>query len=396
MHLFSKNGPCRRNVDSIAAHTTVRRIPLSDFFPALGSKHGIIFLGFVKCPKNEELIVSIDELSLRFHTFCPFRAGPCIVGSEVFRLQLIKGELDGDINGFGGLSGLLIHNYTVLVGGDIVVSVIDSKLSSQSAVVIHQGPKLVQSITHSFKTADHCLYRSDYLDYESDLLVTYRTSRVSITVTFSVNATERVGSSPIGVAWEFEGASWLTVGDNSETDGAKFIKTWNFNGLEFAQKYVSVHYSGYFVHESRHALAVSGPPEVHLRRVPIVLYIPLESHNSERKKRHLILILILELSAGHLMVKSTLDAEVIYAGSERMEFAGFCTSKGLKYSLPCTAYYCRDKLSEDNPVHVAKESYCTMLSNFTASHNTESWYMEIEHPSLPIVVYNDEVYRDTL
>lgn len=383
MSLRERVGRGHSSVDALVARMRPRQIPLASFFPCLGCKHGVIFLGFVKNPPEEEIIVSMDKTTLSFHQFCPFRT-ESIVGCEVLRLLHLPEDSEGVVH------NMLLSDVVVCITHSIVVSIVCYRESGGKTVVrvFKDGSIVYFGINDSF-TVDHSLYRADYFDQSSPFLFTYRTYRCSISILTSLGA----NSDNQKGTFSTEGVSWLK---NDYTPGRhqNGVQSATFNGLEFARDFVAKTEPLYTMYELQRAVAVCGPPSADLLRIPIIIYIPLESTHgsSEKRRKHKIVILSLFLCSCTYSVDATLDAEIILSGQSKIEFAGYCTARSLKISPPCVAYFCREKICEDDAVHLGKETYSSVLSNVAlAKNHSESWYAEISHPTLPLVVFNDEL-----
>jgi hypothetical protein len=392
-----------RRAADVVANMPRRKIPLGSFFPSLGSKHGVIFMGFLKHCPDQEMIVSIDEEYLRFHEFYPFYRTGEMCGPERSKLahELLPSAASG---------GLLVSNVTVLIANSVVASVVMHPYIDSSTIRIFSNYQLLYLDTHPASTADHSLYRLDYLDPAAPFAFVYRSSRTTVEVVCSLCSLDTYNDStkeemdahpnwPGDDVWKSEGESWfkswsvLGGGEKSGGGGGGCVNRSKFDALGFAKRYVAVKHTLYSV--CGPVLAAIGPPDATLRQLIILIYIPLQSTIAEKSIQNIILFLSLQIFSGDIVVLHALDAEEILSGTQRMEFAGYCSTRGLKKAYPCAIHYCRDKLCEDDEVFVAKESFCSVLSNFSTgghkSTNSESWLLEIEHPILPLVIYNDEV-----
>lgn len=350
-------------------------MPLASFFPALGPKGGVIFLGFVKNAPAVEIVVSIDACSLRLHEFCPFRH-TAVVGAEILRLDHAAFVAEP------GFISLLTSNFTALIAAGVVITaqVCKSRYTLiGTRIRIFCGGELIHERRDDL-TTEHILYKMDYLEDLSPFILTYRLPSCNVGVLSSISdfLEEHIKS-----------------GNFAFTKKRQTIFVTQFKGLEYAQQYISEHYPEYFIEETGQAIAVPGPPSSDFLQVPIIFYLPLERSkvtlDSTNKKKHLILILSFYYHSGKVLLERSLDAELIIAGSQKLDFVSFCAAKRFEATLRSTVFYCRDKLCEDNLFFIAQESYCTVLSNYWVARNVESWYIDIDHPSLPITIYNDEL-----
>lgn len=361
----------------MVARMPARRLPLASFFPALGSKHSVMLLGFPKHCLLQEFVVSIDESYLRFHPFYPLRESGPIIGDEMQR--------------FKHAENLLASYLIAFIATNIIATVV--LIDGETIIRTFRDGILVNLLQHEGTTLDHALYRTDYCESESLFAFTYRLSQSSIII---ISDAFLDVDSPSTTLSHF-GRKYLScLRQEARHIGRRVVMSTTFDALQFTRMYILDEYPSSSIIGSPYI--VTGPMFDCLRQLIIIIYVPI-GNRSDKKISHLLLFVNINTDSADICVTSILNADSIMTGSHKLEFAGYCTARGLKRVHPCVALYCRDKLCEEDPGYVLKEAYCTSLSNFfkknawSSSTSSESWLYEIEHPVLPIVVYNDEVNR---